>query len=205
VSANLSRAAAPPAVLSDLVDVRWLREGVLVLGAAGLVGIAAQLAVPVPGTPVPVTGQTFAVLLSGAALGARRSVLSMLLYLLAGVAGVPWFSDGTSGSAAPSFGYIVGFVPAVALVGFLAQRGWDRSPARTVASMAAGTMLIYAVGVPWLAGALGVTIAEAADLGLWPFLFGDALKVVAAAGLLPLAWAAVRGGPPRLSRGRSPA
>jgi biotin transporter BioY len=193
VSANLSRAAAPPAVLSDLVDVRWLREGVMVLGAAGLVGIAAQLAVPVPGTPVPVTGQTFAVLLSGAALGARRSVLSMLLYLLAGVAGLPWFSDGTSGSAAPSFGYIVGFVPAVALVGFLAQRGWDRSPARTVASMAAGTMLIYAVGVPWLAGALGVTIAEAADLGLWPFLFGDALKVVAAAGLLPLAWAAVRG------------
>jgi biotin transport system substrate-specific component len=181
-----------PAVLSDLVSARMVREVVCVVAGAGLVGIAAQLVVPVPGTPVPVTGQTFAVLLCGASLGARRGALSLALYLVAGVAGVGWFADGSSGLGAPSLGYVVGFLPAAALVGYLAARGWDRTPARTVAVMAAGTLVIYSVGVPWLAVALDVSLLEALRLGLWPFLLGDVLKVAVAAGVFPLAWLAMR-------------
>lgn len=181
-----------PAVLADAVPARWLREVVLVLGGAALVGLAAQVSLPLPGTPVPVTGQTFAVLLCGAALGARRAASSLGLYLAAGAAGVPWFAEGSSGTAAPSFGYIVGFVLAAALVGHLAGRGWDRTPARTVVTMALGTAVIYAVGVPWLAVALEVGAAEAISLGMRPFLVGDALKIALAAGVLPAAWLAVR-------------
>lgn len=191
MSANISP-VAQPAVLADLVPMRWVREGALVVGAAGVVGIAAQLALPVPGTPVPVTGQTFTVLLCGAALGARRAAVSLVLYLAAGAAGVGWFAEGTSGTGNPSFGYIVGFVAAAALVGYLAGRGGDRTPVRTVATMTAGTVVIYAVGVPWLAAALDVSLAEAIRLGLEPFLLGDALKVLAAAGMLPLTWSAVQ-------------
>jgi biotin transport system substrate-specific component len=191
VSENYSH-AVEPAVLSDFVVSRWVREGVMVLGAASLVGLSAQLVVPVPGTPVPVTGQTLAVLLCGAALGARRAALSMVLYLAVGAAGVGWFAEGTSGTGHPSFGYVVGFILAAGVVGYLAGRGGDRTPARTVLTMTVGTLLIYAVGVPWLAFALDVDLWKAMDLGLWPFLIGDALKVVAAAGLLPLSWLAVR-------------
>lgn len=189
-----SYAATParPAVLSDLVAPTWVREVVLVLAGAGLVGIAAQLSFPIPGTPVPVTGQTFAVLLTGAALGARRAILSLALYLAAGAAGMPWFADGRSGTGFPSFGYIVGFIAAAGLVGWLAGRGWDRTPLRTVVTMAVGTLVIYAVGVPWLALALDVSLAEAVRLGARPFLVGDALKIALAAGVLPLAWLGVR-------------
>lgn len=182
---------ARPAVLSDLVAVPWVREILLVLAGSGLVGLAAQVAIPVPGTPVPVTGQTFAVLLTGAALGMRRAALSMALYLAAGAAGMPWFAEGSSGTSAPSFGYIVGFVAAAALVGHFAGRGWDRTPVRTVVTMAVGTLVIYAVGVPWLALALDVSLAKAIDLGVRPFLVGDALKIGLAAGVLPLAWLGV--------------
>jgi biotin transport system substrate-specific component len=180
------------AVLSDLLAARWLREVVAVLVGAGLVGVTAQLSVPLPGTPVPVTGQTFAVLLCGASLGPRRGVLSLGVYLMAGVAGVGWFAGGGSGWEAPSFGYVVGFIPAAALVGYLAARGWDRTPVRTLAAMAAGTAIIYAIGVPWLAAALDVGGADALRLGMRPFLVGDFLKTVIAAGFLPLTWAAVR-------------
>ena len=183
---------ARPTVLADVVAARWVREVVLVLAGAGLVGLAAQVSLPLPGTPVPVTGQTFAVLLTGAALGARRAALSLGLYLAAGAVGMPWFAEGSSGTGAPSFGYIVGFVLAAALVGHLAGRGWDRTPARTVVTMALGTAVIYAVGVPWLAVALGVDAAEAVKLGLRPFLIGDALKIALAAGVLPTAWLGVR-------------
>lgn len=181
-----------PLVLADHVPWRWVREGLLVLGVAGLVGLSAQLSFPLPGTVVPVTGQTFAVLLGGAALGARRGALALALYLAAGAAGMPWFAGHSSGTAAPSFGYIVGFVLAAAAVGYLAGRRGDRTPLRTAATMALGTLLIYAVGVPWLMAALNVSLGKALSLGLWPFLLGDALKLVAAAGLLPGAWALVR-------------
>ncbi len=181
-----------PLVLADLIPAARARDAVLVVGGAALVGLAAQVSVPIPGTPVPVTGQTFAVLLVGAALGWRRAAASMLLYLAAGAAGVPWYAGHSSGFGGPSFGYVVGFVLAASVVGFLASRGGDRTPVRTVGTMVVGTLLIYAVGVPWLMASLGVGLATALHLGVTPFLLGDAAKVLLAAGLLPAAWRLVR-------------
>jgi len=180
--------ASRPLVLADVVPGARGRDVGLVVGGAAFVGLAAQLSVPLPFTPVPITGQTFAVLLTGAALGWQRGLASMLLYLVAGVAGVPWFADGSSGATAPSFGYIVGFVLAAAVVGRLAGAGADRTPVRTVGLMMLGNLLIYLVGVPWLAVALDVPLGQAVALGLTPFLLGDAVKIVLAAGVLPASW-----------------
>lgn len=175
-------------VLADLVPGGLLRDFALVAGSAAFVGLSAQIAIPLPFTPVPLSLQTFAVLLSAAALGPARAAAGMLLYLGAGMAGVPWFSQQASGWGFPSFGYIIGFVLAAALVGVLARRGADRSVIGTVATMVAGNLVIYAVGVPYLAVALGVDLWQALVLGAIPFLIGDALKIVLAAGLLPGAW-----------------
>jgi biotin transporter BioY len=177
-----------PAVLGDLLPGSLARDAALVAGAAALVGVAAQIAVPLPGTPVPVSGQTFAVLLAGAALGWGRAALGMTLYLLLGMAGMPWFVDGASGTGSPTLGYIAGFVLAAGVVGRLAERGGDRTPVRTVATMLLGTALIYAVGVPYLMASLHVGLDRAVHLGVTPFLLGDAAKVALAAGLLPAAW-----------------
>ncbi|MFJ8041603.1 biotin transporter BioY [Kitasatospora sp. NPDC096147] len=185
-------------VLADLLPQAATRLGTqardlaLAAGGAALTGLAAQLSVPVPGSPVPVTGQTFAALLVGTALGTRRGVASLGLYLLAGMAGMPWFAEGSSGSAMPSLGYVIGFVLAAGLVGALARRGADRSPLRTAGAMLLGTLAIYAVGVPYLALSLGVPLARAAELGLYPYLVGDGLKVLLAMGALPLAWKLLR-------------
>ncbi|MCO5970000.1 MULTISPECIES: biotin transporter BioY [Actinoallomurus] len=189
---NSQAVATRPAVLGDLVPGRLVRDVALVVGAAVFVGLAAQVSVPIPGTPVPVTGQTFAVLLSGAALGFRRGALSMALYTLAGMVGVPWFSDGTSGWRMASFGYILGFVLAGAVVGALAARGGDRSPVRTVGTMALGLAVIYAVGVPWLMAWTHSGLGQALSMGVRPFLVGDAIKIALAAGLLPGAWRLLR-------------
>ena len=180
--------ARPPRVLADLVPGALVRDVALVVGAAALTGLAAQVSIPLPFTPVPISLQTFTVLLSGAALGPIRGGLGMGLYLVAGVAGVPWFSEQRSGFDFPSFGYIVGFVVAAILVGWLARRGLDRSVPGTIGIMVAGNLVIYAFGVSWLAVSLGVDLAEALELGAWPFLTGDALKIALAAGLLPAAW-----------------
>jgi biotin transport system substrate-specific component len=153
-----------------------------------LTGLAAQLAVPVPGTPVPVTGQTFAALLVGTALGAGRGFLSLALYALAGIAGVPWFAEGGSGAAAPSFGYVLGMLLAATVVGALARRGADRSPWRMAGAMLLGEAIIYAVGVPYLALALDMSASAAIAAGLTPFLIGDALKAALAMGMLPAVW-----------------
>lgn len=188
-----SSAAAPvdrSVVLADVLPGGRVRDVALVFGGAAFVGLAAQLSFPLPSTPVLVTGQTFAVLLVGATLGWQRALPSMLLYLVVGAAGVPWFADGASGATTPTFGYVVGFVAAAAAVGRLAAagRGRTRSAVGTVGLMLLGNLLIYLVGVPWLAIALEVSLAEAVALGLTPFLLGDALKVALAAGLLPAAW-----------------
>jgi biotin transport system substrate-specific component len=175
-------------VLADLVPGGLLRDLALVAGSAAFVGLSAQVAIPLPFTPVPLSLQTFAVLLSAAALGPARAAAGMLLYLGAGMAGVPWFSQQTSGWGFPSFGYVIGFVLAAALVGVLARRGADRSVLGTAATMVAGNLVIYAVGVPYLAAALQVDLWQAIALGAVPFLIGDALKIVLAAGLLPAAW-----------------
>jgi biotin transport system substrate-specific component len=188
----MSTATAAPArpgqVLADLLPASRVRDAALVLGGAALTGLAAQISVPVPGSPVPVTGQTFAALLVGTALGAGRGFLSLALYALAGIAGVPWFAGGSSGAAAPSFGYILGMILASTVVGALARRGADRSVWRMAGTMLLGEAIIYAVGVPYLAFATGMTASAAIAAGLTPFLIGDALKAALAMGVLPTAW-----------------
>ncbi|WP_433219236.1 biotin transporter BioY [Microtetraspora malaysiensis] len=181
-----------PAVLSDLIPGARVRDAALVAGGAALTGLAAQLAFPVPGSPVPVTGQTFAVVLVGAALGFNRAALSMLLYVLAGIAGVPWFTGGASGPGGATFGYLIGFIVAAALVGRLAERGGDRTPARTAGTMLFGNLVIYAFGVPVLMTVTGMGLGAALAAGVVPFLVGDALKIAVAAGLLPAAWRLTR-------------
>jgi biotin transporter BioY len=175
-------------VLADLLPGELARDVLLVLGGAGFVGLMAQISVPLPWTPVPLTGQTLAVLCTGAALGPYRALAALGLYLAAGVAGLPWFADGKSGWGGPSFGYILGFVAAAAIVGALAERGADRTPIRAVPAMLLGTLIIYAVGVPWLMSNIDVSLGKAIDLGVRPFVGGDLIKVGLAAGLLPAAW-----------------
>ncbi|MFE0453278.1 biotin transporter BioY [Streptomyces sp. NPDC058914] len=188
----MSTAAATPArpgqVLADLLPASRVRDVALVLGGAALTGLAAQIAVPVPGSPVPVTGQTFAALLVGTSLGARRGFLSLALYALAGVAGVPWFAHGTSGATAVSFGYVLGMILATTVVGALARRGADRGVWRMAGTMLVGEAIIYAVGVPYLAYAADISASAAIAAGLTPFLLGDALKAALAMGLLPAVW-----------------
>jgi biotin transport system substrate-specific component len=184
--------ARPGQVLADRLPASRVRDVALVVGGAVLTGLAAQISVPVPGSPVPVTAQTFAALLVGTALGAGRGFLSLALYALAGVAGVPWFAGGASGATAPSFGYILGMLLASTVVGALARRGADRSVLRTAGAMLLGEAIIYAVGVPYLAAATGMSANAAIAAGLTPFLIGDALKAALAMGLLPTAWKLVR-------------
>jgi len=183
-----SGAALRPRVLADTIPGSLVRDIALVVGAAALTGVAAQVSIPLPLTPVPISLQTFTVLLSGAALGPLRGGLAMGLYLVAGVAGVPWFSEQRSGIGFPSFGYIVGFVVAAILVGGLARRGADRTVLGSIGLMVLGNLVIYALGVPWLMVALNADLATGLQFGAIPFLIGDALKIALAAGLLPAAW-----------------
>ncbi|MDT7842331.1 biotin transporter BioY [Streptomyces justiciae] len=182
----------PGQVLADLLPASRVRDLALVVGGAALTGLAAQISVPVPGSPVPVTGQTFAALLVGTTLGAGRGFLSLALYAIAGVAGMPWFADAGSGSAAPSFGYILGMILASTVVGALARRGADRSVLRTAGAILLGEAIIYAVGVPYLAVARDMSASAAIAAGLPPFLLGDALKAALAMGLLPTAWKLIK-------------
>ena len=170
----------------------------LALAGSALIALSAQVAVPLPFSPVPVTGQTFAVLLVGAALGATRGAAAVLAYLAEGAAGLPVFAGGLAGPAAllgPSGGYLFGFLPAAWICGALAERGWDRRFLTTLAAMALGDLAVFAVGLPWLARFVGPENAMA--FGLAPFVAGNLAKIVLAAGALPLAWACVR-----RSRGR---
>jgi len=170
----------------------------LVVAGSLLVAALAQLEIHLPFTPVPITGQTLGVLLVGAALGPGLGAASMGLYLLEGGVGLPFFAGGASGwsvlqMTSATGGYLWGFVATAAVVGWLARRGWDRSFRGAVAAMLIGEVVLYAVGVPWLAAALGVSLERALELGLYPFVVGDLLKLFAAAVLLPTAWRLVRG------------
>src|SRR4051812_28699176 len=190
----MSTAVAPHRtgqVLADLLPVSRVRDVALVVGGATLTGLAAQIAVPVPGSPVPVTGQTFAALLVGTTLGVSRGMSALVLYALAGLAGVPWFANGTSGVSV-AFGYIIGMILASAAVGALPRRGADRSTLRMAGTMLVGEAIIYAVGVPYLAYAAGLSASAAIAAGLTPFLLGDALKAALAMGVLPTAWKLVK-------------
>ena len=184
-------AVAAPAtrarVLADLIPGGLVRDVILVAAAAALTGAAAQVAIPL--WPVPVTLQTFTVLLAGAALGPVRGTASMLVYLGVGAAGVPWFAQQHSGIGFVTFGYVIGFVIAAGLVGWLAERGASRSVLGTIGAMILGNLVIYAVGVPYLAAtAFAGDLGAAVSAGAVPFLLGDGLKILLAAGLLPAAW-----------------
>jgi biotin transport system substrate-specific component len=187
-----ARPGAPSLVLADLLPGALVRDVLLVAGAAGLTGLLAQVSIPLSFTPVPVTGQTLAVLLSGTALGWLRGTAAMVVYALAGVAGVPWFAGHSSGYASASFGYIVGFVVCAALCGFLAERRADRRLLTSVPAMLAGEAALYAFGLTWLTVDLHTGVAQTISLGLTPFLIGDAIKAALASALLPAAWKLAR-------------
>ena len=177
-----------PLVLADLVPGTVVRDVLLVVGGAALTGLLAQIAIPVAGSPVPVTGQTFGALTVGAALGWRRGAAALALYLVAGMAGMPWYAGQSSGVNIPSLGYVIGFVLAAGIVGALASRGGDRSPLATIGTMVLGNAVVYAIGVPYLAASLGIDLGAAFDIGMRNYLLGDALKILLAAGALPVAW-----------------
>lgn len=181
-----------PRVIGDTFTGNAVRNVIAVVGGAALIGLCAQLFVYLPGNPVPITGQTFAVLFVAAGLGFGRGVGATLLYAVAGVLGVPWFAEGSSGLVSATFGYIIGFVLAAALVGYLAERGWTSNPLRTIAVMLLGSFAIYAVGVSWLKLATGMSWPTAVELGMTPFLVGDLLKALLAAGAFSAAWAIIR-------------
>lgn len=190
----MSTAAAPVrtgAVLADLLPAvrhRYAVDTALVVGGAALTGIAAQIAVPIPGSPVPVTGQTFAALLVGTALGARRGFLSSRCTRSSAWRACRGSCGGSSGAGGASFGYVLGMLLAATVVGDLARRGGDRSVLRTAGTMVLGSAIIYAVGVPYLALSTGMSASAAIAAYLVPFLLGDALKAALAMGALPAAW-----------------
>jgi biotin transport system substrate-specific component len=166
--------------------------GACVLGSLLVAGLA-QISIRLPFTPVPITGQTLGVLLVGASLGSGLGALSLLLYLAEGAVGLPFFAGGYSGAkvlvlSSPTGGYLWGFVVAASLVGGLSRLGWDRSFRSSIGAMFLGEVGLYAIGIPWLMGALNVSLQRALELGLYPFVVGDTLKVLVAAGLLPGAW-----------------
>ena len=172
-----------------------LADVLLVLAGAGLVALAAQVSIPLPFTPVPITGQTFAVVLVGASLGAIRGCASLSLYLAAGLAGAPVYADGKHGwevVSGATGGYLVGFIVAACLTGLLAERRWDRRFSSAVAAMLTGNVVIYLIGLPWLAVVLDTSLERTLELGLYPFVAGDVLKLYLAGALLPAAWRLVK-------------
>lgn len=189
---------APRAVLADRLRTHGLAtNAALVAGGALFTAAMAQLEVPM--WPVPITGQTLAVVLVGATLGARRGMLSLLVYAVAGLAGAPFFADMTGGLqalAVPSFGYVIGFIPAAGVVGWLARRNWDRHFGRAAVAMLLASAIPFATGLPYLAVVLG-QLGAPNDLqsvlaaGLYPFIVGGIAKALIAAGIVPLAWKAL--------------
>ncbi len=182
-------------VLADRILPRsFVTDAVLVLAGVALVTLFSYIQVPL--WPVPITGQTLAVLLVGSTLGAARGGISMALYGVLGSVGIPVFAPNADGSlssgwhviAGPTGGYIVGFVLSAALVGFLAERTWDRKVLKALVTFVAGSVVVFAVGLPWLAIVLHLNLQQTLVAGLYPFLIGGAIKAAVAAGLLPLAW-----------------
>lgn len=161
----------------------------LIIGGSLLIGLCARIAIWLPFSPVPITGQTFAVLMTGALLGARRGSLAVVAYIIEGTAGLPVFAAGGAGLAwlsGPTGGYLVGFIAAAYVTGLLADRGWDRRIGTTVLAMVLGNAVIYAFGLPWLS--LLADTKKVLVLGLYPFIVGDILKIVLAAIVLPSGW-----------------
>lgn len=182
----MNRYATPvPAqgVLADLFPRTVVRDIALVTGFVVLLVLSARVAVPLPFTPVPVTGQTFVVLGGAVVLGRTRAASGTAAYLIAGLAGAPLLATGGA-----TLGYVVGFVAAATVVGAMADRGHARGPVGVIAAMTVGNIVIYAFGASYLAYYTGISLVAAVAAGVAPFIVGDAVKIAAAATLVPLAW-----------------
>lgn len=176
-----------------------LTDAALVVAGAVIVALLAQLTIPLP--VVPITGQTLGVLIVGAALGSRRGAAALTAYMAAGLAGLPVFAGFTGSIAAvatPSFGFIVGFIPAAFVAGWFAERAWDRRPWLAMVGFLTASAIPFLVGVPYLAFILDTVMGASYDLqqilavGVTPFIAGGVVKAAIAAALIPLAWRAVR-------------
>lgn len=194
----MSTAVLAPGTLADRILPRtWVTNTALIAGGVLLVALLARISVPM--WPVPITGQTLGVLLVGAALGTWRGAVTTTSYALLGLAGLPVFAGGGGPLyfLSPSFGFILGFIPAAALAGWFAEHRWDRRSARAVLAFLAASVVPFVVGVPYLGLILG-TLGAPNDLAmLWssgvaPFLVGGLVKAAIASVLLPVAWRAVR-------------
>jgi biotin transport system substrate-specific component len=168
-------------------------DAALVIGGSLFIALFAQITIPLPFTPVPISGQTFAVLLLGTAYGWRLGGLTVTLYLAQIAAGLPFAAEAKSGAevltlATASGGYLWGMLLAGVLTGWLANRGWDRTFGSALGVMLLGNIVIFGLGVTWLMASIDVPLLEALELGLYPFVLGDVLKLLLAAGLLPAAW-----------------
>ena len=187
------QALHPNVITAYALPRRAVNTVTLMVGFALLTAVAAQIRIPIPGTPIAITGQTFGVLLAGAALGSRIGAGSMLVYVSLGAIGLPFFAGGESGwtyATGASFGYLLGFVVAAWLIGRLAEQRRDRTVVRAVPAFLAGSAAIYTLGVTWLWVTVEAipTFNGALHAGLYPFLVGDLTKAVAAGLLLPGAW-----------------
>lgn len=188
-------APARPLVLADLLRGAPARDVVLVVGVVPVMALCSQVSVPVPGSPVPVTLQTLGLVVTAAALGPARGVAGQVLFLTLGAIGLPLFSEFSGGAdhiLGATGGYLVGFVPAAYLIGLAARHGIDRRPLPALALFAAGQVVVFTFGVPWLAAVAELSAGEALRAGLYPFILGGILKAAVAGGLLPAAWRAVR-------------
>ena len=165
-----------------------LYDAIVIICGSLILGLSSQVKVYLPISPVPITGQTFAVLMLAALLGSKRGVLAIIAYLVEGILGLPVFAGGMGPATliGPTGGYLVGFVAVAYVVGKLAEMGWDRRVSTTIAAMLAGEIVLYTFGVCWLAIMTNIRIALA--VGLYPFIVGDILKVVLAAAVLPAGW-----------------
>lgn len=187
---------ARPGVLADRLVTKSsvLTDVALVVTGAAVVGLLAQLTVPM--WPVPITGQTLAVMLVGGALGMRRGAAALTSYMVLGLAGVPWFAEAGGGPAmllAPSFGYIIGFIAAAATAGWFAERAWDRRPVLAMVGFCLATVMPFVVGVPYMATVLGLSDpATIAAYGITPFIVPGLIKAGLAAAVFPLAWRLIR-------------
>lgn len=180
-----------PVLATRILPRSRATTAILVVAFAALTAVAAQWVIPLPFTPVPITGQTLAVLLTGGVLGARPGAASQLLYVSAGAVGLPVYAGGGGGWEAftgATFGYLVGFVIAAYVVGYLAERRQDRNLATSWPAFLAGSMIIYGFGVSWLIFSIGMTYTDAMAAGVVPFVIGDLLKALAAGALLPAVW-----------------
>jgi biotin transport system substrate-specific component len=188
-----STALVPSLVRPSNRSVALVADAVLVALGITLIALSAQISIPLPNTPVPLTGQTFGVLLVGASYGASRAFATMAGYLVVGGIGYGVFAGHSSGWDVLRFssatgGYLVGMLVAAGLVGWLADRGWDRKVSWALVTMILGNVVIYAFGFLWLKHAVGLTAGQTWHAGVRPFLPGDAIKIALAAGLLPAAW-----------------